>query len=167
MWATGLFNNRRVSLMIVPSQVRRGIGVVLLLVSAATLTFGQQVKVRLIHAKTGKPLIGQEVKLTGADVGVGEGLKAQDIRFELKAKTGQDGVALFPLPMAARSLLVEMGTIGCSSHAGFLSAVVATAGVVTENVCNGHKQFGYSPTPGEIVMFELPDTRWERFKRQH
>jgi hypothetical protein len=117
-----------------------------------------RIDVKLLDANTGRPYVGRDVQLFGTNATSGL-LKANDILFELHAKTGADGVARFDIaPPLPRSLLFTSSQAGgCGGGSPwFVTEEVVRAGVVVPSTCSRKSaKFRWqdiTAQPGEIVV---------------
>jgi hypothetical protein len=122
----------------------------------------QTITVRLLHAKTGKPLLNKNVTLLWSPDYWPPGSVAH---------TGKDGVGSVQVPLNATLFSMEGGPkegsepyripfIACNgSPTEFLKVSdVLNRGIVPKNSCSGKN---VSPKPGEIVFWALPKPWWQ------
>jgi hypothetical protein len=159
-----MLSDRRVSLMRV--TVPLGFCVALLVAQCNVLPQEDgvhEIKVLLLHGKSGKPLADKEIILTGYDKRPSEGGK---LLFDLRAHSGPDGTAIFRLkePLPGEVLIGSWQVKGGWELALFDTQKVLSSGVVDEDKClpRGKLRGKLSPEPGRVVIFGLPHTWLEK-----
>jgi hypothetical protein len=159
-----MLRDRRVSLMraTIPSAICVALLVAQCDVIPQEARAAHEIKVLLLHGKSGKPLPGKEIVLYGYGKAPSEG---GQLLIELRAQTGSDGMAVFrlkdPLP---RVLLIDSWQVkGACELALFDTQEVLSSGVVNEDKClpRGKLKGKISPEPGRVVIFGLPHTWWD------
>ncbi len=117
------------------------------------------VRVKLLHAHTGRPYVNRDVQLFGARSTSGL-LRAKDTVFHLQTRTGADGIALFQIPSVPyRFLVYTAQNTGCAPNGSFVAEDILHQGAVAKNTCPGRsRNFHWQdvkPQPGMIVIFAL------------
>ncbi len=137
-----------------------------LLLIAALRTFGvaekTEIRVRILDAHSGKPYADRDAGLSGANSRSGL-LHPKDIVFDVRNKTGPDGIAHFKIaaPLPYRLLFYSAQANGCGPPGfnSFVTAEVVRSGVVVPNTCAGKRQKydwrEVTAEPGEIVIFAV------------
>ena len=129
---------------------------------ARTLSASKIITVRLLDAKTGKPLAKNAVTLTVSENG--------KVVFRSHSNTNSNGVAVFnlPEPIPERiGLTYATADLGTCSDVEFPTGEILTAGLVSKNRCYAGKlPRAVTARPGEIILFGSPLTFWERTRRE-
>ncbi|MGA7416225.1 MAG: hypothetical protein WBW33_37490 [Bryobacteraceae bacterium] len=120
------------------------------------------ITVRVISAKTGRPMAGAPVRLSVNSRGRNAGIWA----FDERASTATDGTAVFrvaPLPERGSIFVTEIAADYCSPPIYELDRVIGT-GVAEFRGCphRSIKGFALPPKPGKIVMYIGEYSRLER-----
>jgi hypothetical protein len=123
-----------------------------------------EIRVRLINARTGKPIPGKPVRIDSADP---SGLW----RGYLEEKTGRDGVAIFRLtPPLPRKVDIFLGMggywAGCSRGDYSVEEILKKGAIWEVEHCLNlpRIQDRFNPRPGEVFYFAVHETLWEHLK---
>jgi len=123
----------------------------------------QDVTIRLINVKDGRPLQGQLIVLSLGNATVAS-------TPEVQATTSSDGTAVFHLPEPGPEqvfLDTENGKIrACYSWGAFSTREIIEHGVVAENKCDpkGKVKVKFTAKPGEVIVFVRFLRWWERMQ---
>ena len=125
--------------------------------------------VRVIDVRTGKPVRNTNVLLM-RDQAYPKAV-TPNAPPTLQAKTNLDGTATFqlPIPLPLDLFFAVPGGDRLCSEYHYKSNQLLETGVVGETKpCNPKQQVAgqFSASPGELVLFVKPYTRWEIFKRE-
>ena len=129
----------------------------LLCLSTQVLQLGaENITVRVLNAKSGRPIKGQSIW-----VYCGHPARSTP----LERNTNEDGVAAFVLPKKTIEELFihDASDVHRCSHASFSLAAILSKGVIADNICDPkHKLIESTRArPGEVVIFVKPVSRWE------
>jgi hypothetical protein len=120
------------------------------------------ITVRLLDAKSGKPLARSTVTLTVTENG--------KVIFQSHLNTTSNGIAILSLPEPIPErigLTYATPDLGSCSDLAFPTGEILTAGLVSKNRCYaGELPHPVTARPGEIVLFGSPLTLWERIRRE-
>lgn len=149
------------------------------LCAMGTACWGQQVTVRVINGKSGKPMRGQGVFANSRDArlypdivgNLGPWLTKTD---QGPATTDKNGIVRFSVPPPEpEQLSVDVGVpsevVPCQNRpSDFDTKEVLKSGVVAGNTCDpsGKVRAKFHPTPGEIVVFVRKLTFREKWCRE-
>jgi hypothetical protein len=132
------------------------------LVSTLVLFAAASITVRLLDAKTGKPLAKTAVTLAVTENG--------KIIFQSHSNTNSNGLAVLSLPEPIpERISLSYGTpdLGICSDIAFPASDILTTGLVSKNRCYaGELPHPVSARPGEIVLFGSPVSLRERILRE-
>lgn len=125
--------------------------------------FAEDVTIRLINVKDGRPLEAQVIVLS-----LGNARLASTP--EVEATTSSDGTAVFRLPDPIPKevfLDTENGKIrACYSWGAFSTQEIIEHGIVAENKCDpkGKLKGKFTAKPGEVIVFVRFLRWWELFQ---
>jgi hypothetical protein len=148
------------------------IAVGVLLLAGLSLATGQDIKVRLVNAKSGKPLSKVTVSMQ-AWIGTFDIHKPdpKQIVVEATATTNGEGVAVFHITQPAPEhigflLQPPMDFYGCWGQI-FSPEIVLRGGVADYNQSKcGRLRKPISAEPGDVVIVERKLTAWEHMRRE-
>ena len=133
------------------------ISLLLLCVSTQALHLAaESITVRVLNAKSGKPMKGQIVEVL---------CENPPHSVPVISNTNKEGIATLVLPnIAIISLFVQdLSSIHLCSHPNFVLAKVLSQGVVGDNICYPERKLVESTraSPGEVVIFVKTIAWWE------
>lgn len=143
------------------------------LLSTSFAQTGRSVTVRVLNAKTGRPLKGVGVFLVDSNRTAGKADPAAGAPHGLSSSDGAVALRL-PVPTPEKILVWysggQCGLAQCSYNNGapFSTADILKTGVVAPNGCLKGRNTPYSVVakPGEIVIFGAPLSWWDCVKRE-
>jgi hypothetical protein len=148
-------------------------GLLVAFIAAAPVCWSQEVTVRVVNGKSGKPMKGRGVDLSAQDARLYPRAGGNLGPFK-EGNTGRDGtVRLSVPPPRPSSLFVGVGVpsevIYCgSTPPSFPLEEVMKSGVISENSCDpsGKIRARFKPEPGEILIFMRKLTFREKWCRE-
>lgn len=127
---------------------------------------GPSIAVRVLSAKSGRPLEGV-LLLAGRPTKLRSGGETGRWRL-LSARTNAEGLAVLRLPERVSRVIISYGDLSfgqCSPRSPVAVADILRTGIVAQNTCSSRKlEDTAAPKPGELVLFAKKWSWWERMR---